>query len=127
MTGPTIRLRRLIALRDHGFPLAEQKEREGALDFNIFMDICGTEGCLLGWWATTKYARGDGWTMSPNTPRWNGMEGGRAADNYFGDDAYYNLFMPKYNEEQSNADCLAERRDALDEMIAEARRQEEQP
>ena len=118
-TTTDIYLSRLIALREYGFPLAEQKEREGALNFRFFMNNCGTVGCILGWRTTTEYARSDGWTMSLGTPLWNGMEEEKAANAYFGEDAYYKLFMSKYDNEQSNADCLAERRMRLGAMIAE--------
>ena len=67
-----IYLTRLKALRDIGFPLAEQKEAEGHLDFDTFMSECGTYGCLLGWWATTEYAQRDGWKFaSDGQPQFN--------------------------------------------------------
>lgn len=78
-----IYLTRLKALRDFGVPLAEQKEAEGHLDFGVFMSECGTYGCLLGWWATTEYARNDGWRIVGTTPYW-GEDWLFAAEDYFG-------------------------------------------
>lgn len=68
-----IYLNRLIALRDIGFPLAAQKEQQGALDFRLFMSHDRTCGCLLGWWATTDYAKADGWHFQDNVPSWNNL------------------------------------------------------
>ena len=80
-----IYLTRLKALRDIGFPLAKQMEHEGRLDFEWFMSECGTYGCLLGWWATTEYARNDGWRFENTTPCWgeDGPYDADDADNYF--------------------------------------------
>ena len=79
-----IYLTRLKALREFGIPLAEQKEAEGHLDFGCFMSECGTYGCLLGWWATTEYARNDGWCTKVTTPYWNGrLTWTYAAEDYF--------------------------------------------
>lgn len=73
MTSNKTYLERLIALRDIGFPLAKQKEKEGALNLNIFMSDCGTQGCLLGWWATTDYAQARGWQIDNlGTPHYLG-------------------------------------------------------
>ena len=77
-----IYLTRLKALRDFGFPLAEQKETEGHLDFDIYMSECGTYGCLLGWWATTEYARREGWVpLKGAPPVWG--DTAHAAEDYF--------------------------------------------
>lgn len=107
-----IYLTRLIALRDIGFPLAEQKETEGHLDFNIFKSSCGTHGCLLGWWATTKYARKDGWRINNRFPYWNGIWTD-PAEGYFGitNNDWTNLF----GSDPKNT--LAKRKAFLDALI----------
>ena len=119
-TEAKTRLDRLIALRDQGFPLAERMEQEHRLNFNLFMNKCGTEGCLLGWWTKTERGMADGWAIPAHgTPEWRGKAGFWAANAYFGEGAYYRLFLQKESDNQTNAECLAERRAACDEMIAE--------
>ena len=110
---PDIYLTRLIALRDIGFPLAKQKEAEGHLVFNLFRSTCGTYGCVLGWWATTEYAKKDGWYVIANTPYW-GSEWLNAAESYFnitsGD------WVKLFDTDPDNT--LADRKTYLDKLIA---------
>lgn len=114
LAATNVQLQRLIALREYGFPLAEQREREGRLDLDRFMSYCGTVGCLLGWWTTTEYAIADGWTY-PQGPQWNGHAcPEKSVAYYFGSwDVYEELFM-----HQEVGGTLAERKERLDAMIS---------
>lgn len=107
---PDIYLTRLRALRAFGIPLAEQKEAEGHLEFGYFMSACGTYGCLLGWWATTEYARNDGWRVNHRNALWNSVDDG---EEYFGISLkeWRNLFETDPNN------TLTMRKAFLDELI----------
>lgn len=111
-----IHLQRLIALREFGFPLAEQREKEGRLKLDIYMSECRTYGCLLGWWTTTDYAQKDGWSSLFRVPTWTGAGDGECpASAYFGldDKTWVALFG---TEAQGT---LSDRRAVLDRLIAE--------
>ena len=109
-----IYLTRLKALREFGIPLAEQKEAEGHLDFGCFMSECDTYGCLLGWWATTEYARNDGWCIKATTPYWNGTWA-YATENYFNLNRYTHEWIRLFGPDPGNT--LAKRKAFLDTLI----------
>ena len=109
-----IYLTRLKALRDIGFPLAEQKEAEGHLDFSRFISRCGTYGCLLGWWATTEYARNDGWHFESTTPYWS-EKWLYSAEAYFGLCRSAHEWVRLFGANSTNT--LTTRKAFLDELI----------
>lgn len=114
LANTNVYLQRLVALREFGFPLAEQMRREGRLNFYWYMSECGTEGCLLGWWATTEYAQEDGWHFTiDGIPRW--MDSRDAGREYFdiNSDTWDALFCG------ASFGTLADRRARLDALIAE--------
>ena len=116
LANTNVYLQRLVALREYGFPLAEQMQREGRLNFGVYMRRCGTYGCLLGWWATTEYAQADGWVLEDGVlPAWQDFGDMYSAEMYFGltDGQWSPLFG-------INSDgTLADRRAYLDTLIAE--------
>ena len=89
----TVYLERLKALRDIGFPLAAKRKKQRRLNFDRHMSPKGRSGCLLGWWATTEYAKRDGWTIveshyifarGDRIPSYNNKQGPWAVGEYFG-------------------------------------------
>lgn len=107
-------LQRLVALREYGFPLAEQMERERRLNLDTFRgeSSCGTVACLLGWWETTEYARADGWAFAQGVPQ-SGPLSADTGETYFGisERQWFSLFGT------SNFGTLADRRAYLDKLI----------
>ena len=120
MTTSNIYLTRFVALQEYGIPLAIEKAGEKALDFDQYMNESRTVGCLLGWWATTEYAKADGWHFGKPRQQvmWYNKINVEAASTYFGE-GYYRLFAPKASRAQSNKACLAERIVILDKLISD--------
>ena len=111
-----IYLDRLIALRDIGFPLAEQKEQQGKLNFGLFMSHDRTCGCLLGWWTTTSYAKADGWSFQDNIPSWHDLPTTmQSVKGYFNLEACDWLMLFRVEPEMT----LADRKAHLQKLIEE--------
>ena len=113
LTSNNVYLQRLIALREFGFPLAEQREREGRLNYRLYMRSCGAAGCVLGWWVTTAYAQAEGWSFKNYLPTWN-------SDSHYPAEAYFGLTIKDWEALFTVDDrrTLADRRARLDELIA---------
>ncbi len=81
---------RLRMLRDVAVPFVQEVDRQGGLDFNVYMDDWKLKGCMLGWMAAMPTFQADGWSiLRGGFPIWRGPEGHceigfRAAGQYFG-------------------------------------------
>lgn len=81
---------RLRMLRDVAVPFVQEVDRQGGLDFNVYMDDWKLKGCMLGWMAAMPTFQADGWSvLRGGFPVWRGPEGHceigfRAAGQYFG-------------------------------------------
>lgn len=89
-TAGDIHIARLRMLRDVAVPFIQEVDRQGGLDFNVYMDDWKLKGCMLGWMAVMPSFQADGWAMlRGGFPSWSEPDGHweigfRAAQRYFG-------------------------------------------